>query len=128
MITNVWVKKNPVIPGIEVGTGTGATTPSPVGATTAVGTIPGTPSTAGGITIPSAVVVTMPAEPSCGTTTDTGGTGTGATTPGGGTGELDRDGLFPRLMGLATPGGACNVPFIIRIYVIYTYIINFCYN
>lgn len=59
----------------------------------------------------------MPAEPSCGTTTDTGGTGTGATTPGGGTGELDRDGLFPRLMGLATPGGACNVPFIIRIYV-----------
>ena len=96
IISKAWILY--YLPGIVVGTGTGTgATPITAGATTAGGTILGTPSIAVGITIPNVVVVTIPPDPSCGTTTDTGGTGTGATTPGGGTGELDKDGLFPNL-------------------------------
>lgn len=90
------------MPGNDGGTGG---VPRTVGATTAGGIIPGT-STIGGTTIPRPVGAATPAEPSCGTTTDTGGTGTGAATPGGATGELEREGLSPKLRGLATPGGA----------------------
>jgi hypothetical protein len=88
------------LPGIDTGTDG---VPNTVGATTAGAIIPGI-STLGGTTIPRPVGAARPTEPSCGTTTDTGGTG--ADILAGGTGELDNEELSPKLRGLATPGGA----------------------
>lgn len=123
MIINVWVKKNFVIFGIEVGIGIGVIIFSFVGVTIVVGTILGIFFIVGGIIIFSVVVVIMFVELSCGIIIDTGGIGIGVIIFGGGIGELDRDGLFLRFMGLVIFGGVCNVLFIIRIYVIYIYII-----
>lgn len=123
MIINVWVKKNFVIFGIEVGIGIGVIIFSFVGVTIVVGTILEIFFIAGGIIIFSVVVVIMFVELSCGIIIDTGGIGIGVIIFGGGIGELDRDGLFLRFMGLVIFGGVCNVLFIIRIYVIYIYII-----
>lgn len=123
MIINVWVKKKFVIFGIEVGIGIGVIIFSFVGVTIVVGTILGIFFIAGGIIIFSVVVVIMFVELSCGIIIDTGGIGIGVIIFGGGIGELDRDGLFLRFMGLVIFGGVCNVLFIIRIYVIYIFII-----
>lgn len=123
MIINVWVKKNFVIFGIEVGIGIGVIIFSFVGVTIVVGMILGIFFIVGGIIIFSVVVVIMFVELSCGIIIDTGGIGIGVIIFGGGIGELDRDGLFLRFMGLVIFGGVCNVLFIIRIYVIYIYII-----